>query len=102
MDEFISEYRELGHIEEVLEALRVDVGVEVYYIPYLSVLRKDATTKKLRNVFNTSSPSSNDISLNQRILFGPKLQTHIFLIVTCTRNFENRTSKANSFRYLPQ
>lgn len=58
LDEFISEYRELGHMVEVLEALRVDVGGEVYSISYLNVLRKDATTKKLRNVFITPSASA--------------------------------------------
>lgn len=43
------------------EALREDVG------------GKDATTMKLRNLFNASNLSSNGIRLNQKILLDPKL-----------------------------
>lgn len=76
----MSENRELGQIEEAPEALREDVG------------GKDAIMK-LRNVFNASNLSSNGIRLNQKILLDPKLQTHIFDIVTRIRKFEGAVPK---------
>lgn len=55
-DEFLSEYRNLGKKGKASETLRGYAGGEVFYIPHLSVTRKDATITKLRNVFIVSSP----------------------------------------------
>lgn len=66
---------------------RIQVG-EVYYIIHLSVIRKDATITKLRHALNASSPTYNEVSLNQKIALDPKLQTRIFNIITRIRKFE--------------
>lgn len=51
---------DVDHMEEVPRMLREATGGEVYCIPYL--IRNDATTTKLRNVFNASILSSVTIS----------------------------------------
>lgn len=55
---------------------------EVCYIPFLS------EPTELRNVFNASCLSSNGVSLIEVIYSGPKLQKHIFGIVTKIRKFK--------------
>lgn len=89
-DEFILEYLELVHMEEVPANLQTATSENIYYSPYLSVIRQQtrATTAKIRKLFDASSPSSNGVSLNQIIYPGPKLQNHIFDIVTRVRKFE--------------
>lgn len=86
-DTFMQEYLDLGHMVEIPNDQQQNTSGDVYYIPYLSVIRKNAVTTKLRNVFNASTASSNGISLNQQIFAGPKLQTHIFDLIVRTRQF---------------
>ncbi len=59
-----------------------------FYIPYFSVIRKDALTTKLRNVFNASAASESGLSLNDVIHPGPKLQTSIFDVIMQTRGYQ--------------
>ena len=87
-DEFMKEYLELGHMSPIPLEEQKDKSGDAYYIPYISILRKDAVTTKLRNVFNASSPSSNGITLNNQIHSGPKLQTHIFDLITSVRKHQ--------------
>lgn len=55
-DKFMKKCHDVDHMEEVPRMLREDTGGKVFCILYL--IRKDATTTKLRNVFNASSLSS--------------------------------------------
>lgn len=73
---------------EVSKDLHEDTGGVVCYIPYLSVIKQNASTTKIQKVFITSSPSSNTISLNQTIHSGLKLQNHIFDVITGVWNFK--------------
>lgn len=74
---FMREYIDLGHAKLVPREKQRDESGSVVYIPYLSVIRQDATTTKFRAVFDASAKTSNGVSLNDTILPGPKLQTHI-------------------------
>lgn len=87
-DEFMEEYHQLGHMELVPKDQWRDTSGKTVYINYISVLREDATTTKLRNVFNAAAPTANGISLNQRILPGTKLQTHILDSIIRLRKFK--------------
>ena len=52
------------------------------YLPHHAVVREDKETTKVRVVFNASSKGLNDVSLNDDLLIGPKLQEdlrHILL-----------------------
>lgn len=86
-NEFMSEYEKLGHMTEIPSESHCLNTNQVYYIPYFSVLRRDALTTKLRNVFNGSSASDNGVTLNDTIHPGPKLQTSIFSIILQNRGF---------------
>ncbi|CAH2039956.1 unnamed protein product, partial [Iphiclides podalirius] len=44
------------------------------YLPHHAVVREDKETTKVRVVFNASSKGVNDVSLNDDLLKGPKLQ----------------------------
>lgn len=87
-DEFMEEYLKLNHMAKVPKHMQSDTSSNSYYIPYHSILRQNALTSKLRNVFNASSSTSNGITLNQTIHVGPKLQTHICDILTRIRQFK--------------
>ncbi|XP_031633794.1 uncharacterized protein LOC116347361, partial [Contarinia nasturtii] len=53
---------------------------ESFYLPHHAVF-KDSTTTKLRTVFDASRPTSTGISLNDKLLVGPKLQENLFNIM---------------------
>lgn len=88
VDDFIQEYIDLSHMEEVPPSQQRDESGKVSYIPYLSVIRKEAITTKLRVVFNASSPTSNGVALNDIMYPGPKLQNSIFDILCRQRQFK--------------
>lgn len=85
-NKFMMEYNTLDHMSLVTTDVKSD-SPDVYYIPYLSILRKDAITTKLRNVFNASMPTSNGISLNDQMWEGPKLKTNIKDVLITARSF---------------
>lgn len=76
---FLSEYESLGH----MRALDHDASQNPSngYLPHHPVLRKDSLTSKLRVVFNASAPSANGVSLNDRLMIGPKLQSDLSTII---------------------
>lgn len=86
--EFMEDYATREHMVPIPAHLNRNETGDAYYIPWLSILRHDAVTTKLRNVFNASSKTSNGVSLNETILPGPKLQTHIFDVITRVRQFK--------------
>lgn len=86
-NKFMKDYIDMGHMSIVPSNKRCVKNGSVYYIPYHSILRKDAVTTKLRNVFNASAKTSSGVSLNATIHPGPKLQTKIFDIMTRIRQF---------------
>lgn len=48
-------------------------STQVVYLPHHPVIRESSSTTKLRVVFNASSNTSNNTSLNSHLLIGPKL-----------------------------
>ncbi|GFW40711.1 integrase catalytic domain-containing protein [Trichonephila clavipes] len=63
--EFLKEYKELGHLERVVESSEPPTH---YYILHHGILRPEKLTTKLRIVFNGSSPTTTGISLNDILL----------------------------------
>ncbi|KMQ86610.1 bel12-ag transposon polyprotein [Lasius niger] len=79
--EFIQEYKNLGHI--MVADTSKDRSSPVYYLPHHGVLRESTT--KLRVVFNGSSRTSNGCSLNDILHAGAKFQTDISEVLLWTR-----------------
>ncbi|KAJ8730047.1 hypothetical protein PYW07_017085 [Mythimna separata] len=68
----INEYIDLNHMIPVPSA---DINnPKAVYLPHHAVVREDKDTSKLRVVFDASSKGVNNISLNDNLLVGPKLQ----------------------------
>ncbi|XP_018406454.1 PREDICTED: uncharacterized protein LOC108782642, partial [Cyphomyrmex costatus] len=82
--EFMSEYKTLGHMQEV----RGDqITSQEVYIPHHPVIRDSSVTTRLRVVFNASSLTTNSTSLNQHLLTGPKLQADLSAVLLRWRQF---------------
>lgn len=87
-NEFMREYLEMDHMEPVPVTDHCNNTRETYYIPYFSVIRQEALTTKLRNVFNASAKTDNGVSLNELIYAGPSLQTKLFNVLISVRQYK--------------
>ncbi|UYV71685.1 hypothetical protein LAZ67_9000041 [Cordylochernes scorpioides] len=84
---FMREYMELNHMELIpLKELKKPSN-QCFYLPHHGVLREQSTTTKIRVVFNASSRSTNNLSLNDFLHVGPKLQQNLFNILLRFRTF---------------
>ncbi|XP_054713437.1 uncharacterized protein LOC129222899 [Uloborus diversus] len=82
---FMKEYEKLNHMSVVKSE---DVHkIPHYYLPHHGVVNENSTTTKLRVVFDASARTSNQHSLNDILLTGPKLQTHIFCNLITFRSY---------------
>ncbi|CAH0564505.1 unnamed protein product [Brassicogethes aeneus] len=70
--DFMREYLSEGHMEEIKN---IYPNENAYYIPHHAVV-----TSKLRVVFNASFRTANNLSLNDALLIGPKLQQDLLSI----------------------
>ncbi|XP_078360400.1 uncharacterized protein LOC144644752 [Oculina patagonica] len=71
-------YQEKGYIHKVPhEEVKPD---QLWYLPHFPVLRPDKPTTKTRIVFDASAKFS-DVSLNDIVLQGPKLQKDLFAVL---------------------
>ncbi|XP_031333915.1 uncharacterized protein LOC116163923 [Photinus pyralis] len=75
---FMRDYLDTGHMEVIPAS---DISPNVYYIPHHCILRPNSATTKLRVVFDASAKAANNISLNDTLLVGPKLQQDIFQLL---------------------
>ena len=75
---FMDDYLSQGHMEL---APQNNEESATYYIPHHAVFKLSSTTTKLRVVFDASRPSSNGVSLNERLVVGPPLQSDMFAII---------------------
>ncbi|KAL0810597.1 hypothetical protein ABMA28_010714 [Loxostege sticticalis] len=82
----LHEYVELGHMAEV-ESSDIDNDKAVY-LPHHAVVKEDRETTKVRVVFNASSKGTNNVSLNDDLLTGPKLQQDLRHILMRWRRHE--------------
>ena len=80
-DAVIRQQIESGIIERVAELERVD---KLHYLPHLAVVRQDASTTKLRIVYDASAKDgySKGTSLNDCLHVGPSLNPLLFDILT--------------------
>lgn len=68
----INEYIQLNHMVEV-DCTDIN-NPKAVYLPHHAVTREDKDTTKLRVVFDASCKGINNVSLNDDLLIGPKLQ----------------------------
>lgn len=78
-DKFIKEYCDLGHMEVVPDE-EADPP-NSYYIPHHAVIKASSTTTQLRVVFNASSKTTNQKSLNDVLMVGPNIQNDLRTIL---------------------
>lgn len=76
---FMQEYETLEHMERVNPT---DINNrQRIYLPHHATIKATNQTTKVRVVFNASKNSSNNTSLNDHLLVGPKLQTDLFALI---------------------
>ena len=80
-NEFIQEFIKLGHMEEVPANETLQPKEKRYYLSHHCVFKDSSTTTKLRVVFDGSAKTTSGISLNDRLVVGPKIQKDIFSIL---------------------
>jgi hypothetical protein len=68
----LDEYIQLDHMRPVPEE-DID-NLRAVYLPHHAVVREDKDTTKIRVVFDASCKGVNNVSLNDNLLVGPKLQ----------------------------
>ncbi|XP_054706658.1 uncharacterized protein LOC129216470 [Uloborus diversus] len=76
---FMQEYIALNHMELVPENEKLNS--KSFYMPHHGVIREQSTTTKLRVVFDASAKSSENISLNDILHKGPKLQLDLSFVL---------------------
>jgi Pao retrotransposon peptidase/Family of unknown function (DUF5641) len=84
--EFMREYEELGHMEQIPES--EITTVPSYYYPHHGVTREAAVTTKLRVVFDGAAKPLGGLSINQISGGGRLNQRSIFEILTTFRTFK--------------
>ncbi|XP_063230485.1 uncharacterized protein LOC134535345 [Bacillus rossius redtenbacheri] len=72
---FMEDYLRSGHMEVMANPLHDFESA--YYLPHHGVIKAESTTTKLRVVFNASAKTQRDVSLNDLLMTGPKLQTDV-------------------------
>lgn len=77
-NDFMQEYLALGHMREVPKN---EYNAGKYYIPHQPVIREDSLTTKLRVVFDASCKTNSNVSLNDTMHVGPKLQQDLSQIL---------------------
>lgn len=77
-NDFMQDYINSGH-------MTVAKTNSDYVIPHHCVFKKSDPQGKIRVVFNASAPDSTGLTLNDRLLRGPKLQKDISLVITSFR-----------------
>ena len=76
--EVLQTYQKKGYIHKVPhDKIKPD---QLWYLPHFPVLRPDKPTTKTRIVFDASAKFS-DVSLNDIVLQGPKLQKDLFAVL---------------------
>lgn len=88
-NKFMQEYQLLGNMSRIKPKDEKSNSNSVHYIPYHSIIKENAVTTKLRNVFNASAPSDNKVSLNDAMYDGPKLQSDLSQIILTARSFKH-------------
>lgn len=85
-NEFMTDYESRDHMRAVPDS--INSSEQRVYIPHHPVFRESSSTTKLRVVFNASSSTTNNTSLNDHMLIGPKLQTDLSAVILRWRQFQ--------------
>lgn len=85
---FLRDYESLNHMTYVNEN-EVDIPGKMCYLPHHCVRNENSQTTKLRVVFDASSKTTSNISLNEVLLKGPTIQDELIYILVRfrTHNF---------------
>ncbi|XP_046808376.1 uncharacterized protein LOC124420211 [Lucilia cuprina] len=75
---FLKKYLEMGHMELINNNSFMNSG---YYLPHHCVLWPESTTTKLRVAFDASCKTTTNVSLNDILHTGPRLQEGLFNIL---------------------
>lgn len=86
--EFIHEYKDLGHMQQVKDSTSTASSSKNFYLPHHPVIKESSQTTKLRVVFDGSCKSSTGVSLNDTLMVGPTLQQDLFSILVRFRTFQ--------------
>lgn len=80
--DFLKEYEELGHMS-IIPKLEIKKFVEQpsYILPHHAVFKQSSTTTKCRVVFDASSRTNLNVSLNDALSIGYTVQDDLFSIV---------------------
>ncbi|XP_063924137.1 uncharacterized protein LOC135138171 isoform X1 [Zophobas morio] len=76
---FMEEYEQLKHMEPIPLASITDSNC--FYLPHHAVVRETRESVKIRVVFDASCKSSSNISLNDILAVGPKIQDDLISIL---------------------
>ena len=76
-----------GYLQEGYARITLDPEETKWLLPHFAVIREDKETSKVRIVFDGSAKVHN-LSLNDQIHEGPKLQRDIFNVLVRFRRFE--------------
>jgi hypothetical protein len=98
---FLQEYKDLGHLEEVVDNSETD-PTRVQYIPHHCIIRESSSTTKLRVVFDGSAKTKSGISLNDTQMVGAKQQKDLFeiLIRFCNHKFAMTSDIEKMYRQI--
>lgn len=75
---FMKDYLDCGHMTLLPNA---SPSVDEYYIPHHAVINRNSPSTKLRVVFDSSAKVSGNVSLNEILLTGPKLQKDVMALL---------------------
>lgn len=79
--DYIQNLIDAGHIELVPKHRLNIENKDKFYLPHHSVIKEESLTTKLRVVFDASRNSSTGVSLNDKLLVGPKTQDDLYSIL---------------------
>ncbi|GFY74989.1 uncharacterized protein TNIN_447271 [Trichonephila inaurata madagascariensis] len=83
----LEDYRKENIIESVTEENEILSEDNCFYLPHRAVIREDKTTTRLRVVFDTSSHSKGQLSLNDCLHTGFNLLPDLFLLLIRFRTY---------------
>ncbi len=76
--DFMKEYEDLGHMQEVQKEDRVEQKGVTNYLCHHFVVNESSSTTKLRVVFDASAATTTGVSLNDTMLVGATLQDDLY------------------------
>lgn len=79
--EFMTEYEDLGHMEEINASHIHRPDEMVFYLPHHPVFKDSSSTTKMRVVFDASAKSQSGVSLNDNLMVGPTIQQTLIEIL---------------------